>query len=70
MNACHCNEGETEAGDNLRRGIELFGCLSAWMKRAVHFLQIFAVDMRVDLSSGDVSMAEHFLYSTEIGAAF
>jgi hypothetical protein len=40
------------------------------MKCSVHFFQILAVDVRIDLRCRDVGMAEHFLYGAEISAAF
>jgi hypothetical protein len=40
------------------------------MKCAVNFLQIFTIDMSVNLSGGDIGMAEHFLYNSEIGSPF
>ncbi len=41
-----------------------------WMIQSVHFLQILPIHMRIDLRRGDVHMAEHFLYGSEVGAAF
>jgi hypothetical protein len=44
--------------------------LSAGMKCAVNLLQIFAIDMCVNLRGGDIGMAEHFLYNSEICTSF
>ena len=40
------------------------------MKRPVHFLEVFPVDVGVYFRGGDVGMAEEFLENADVRAAF
>lgn len=42
----------------------------ARMKLAMNFLQVRAIEMGVDLSGGQIGMAEHFLHRAQVRAAF
>src|SRR2546425_10657605 len=44
--------------------------LAAWMVGAVHFFQVFSVNMRIDLRRGYVDVAEHFLDCAQVGPSF
>jgi hypothetical protein len=46
-------------GTAIRRTLATSG---AGVERAVDFLEVFPIDMRVDLRCGDIGVAEHLLH--------
>ena len=40
--------------------------MGPWVKEGVHFLDVLAIDVRIDLRRGNISMAEHLLNSAQV----